>query len=84
MLYLINKYCREENEYYGFESELSFQELLQELEAKIEAGSKGGGPFTFEFQGYTFVNFNPNFEVIDLTTLEMFWLQSTARDKTIY
>lgn len=84
MLYLINKYCREENEYYGFESELSFHELLQELESKIEAGSKGGRPFDFQFQGYTFVNFDPTFEVIDLMSLEMFWLQSTAKGKTIY
>lgn len=84
MRYLINKYGHEENEFYGFESDLSFRELLQELESKIEAGSKGGGSFNFEFQGYTFVNFDPNFEVIDLTTLEMFWLQSMARGKTIH
>jgi hypothetical protein len=83
MRYLINKYGHDENKFYGFESKLSFQKLLQKLEAKIEAGSKGGRPFDFQFQGYTFVNFDPNFEVIDLMSLEMFWLQSTVRGKTI-
>ena len=84
MQYLINKYSHDDNEYYGFESDLSFQELMQELESKVEAGSKSGDPFDFEFQGYTFVRFDPKFEFVDLTSLDIFWSQSTSRAKRVY
>ncbi len=84
MRYLINKYGHDENEVYGFDSDLSFSELSAELNSKISTGEQTGKDFDFEFQGYTFSRFNPRFSGVELITLEMFWERSIPSIKQIF
>ena len=84
MKYLINKYGPEENSYYGFESDLSLEELNAEFDNEGMKAVRTGKYPTFKFQGYTFSHFNPFLDDVKILTLEDFWRESLDNSKIIY